>query len=395
MNKKNLKKILWISFFQAQGLDNTSLFNTLSQLSNFGHEVTLITVLSPRTNIFQNRLFKAIIIPFKRMPLLLSFLFTIILWFYLPIIIINSRIDTVVIEPGVQIISTIPSLFVSKIKKVNFILDVRSTPVETQFFSGKLLKYWFKVSVLIAKHTFDAITVITSSMAKKLFDDFRITDKKMGIWTSGVSLDLFDPSMFQENALQLRAKLNLLDCFVVFYHGAFTKSRGLLETINAVNLLKKRYPKIVLLLLGDGPFRSILEKAVNNYQLKDNVIITGPVDQIQVPNYICMSNLAIVPLPNNSYWRFQSPLKLLEYLAMEKTVVLTRIPAHIDIVHDSECGIYLSSVDPKEIAREIELAYLDRENLNDRGRVGRRLVEERYSWKRVVGDLEKLIVSFD
>ena len=77
MNKKNLKKILWISFFQAQGLDNTSLFNTLSQLSNFGHEVTLITVQSSRTNIFQNRLFKAIIIPFKRMPLLLSFLFTI------------------------------------------------------------------------------------------------------------------------------------------------------------------------------------------------------------------------------------------------------------------------------------------------------------------------------
>lgn len=392
-NKKSGKSILWVSFFQALGLDNASLLNTLIQLSNYGHRVSLITVKSSRTNIFVKKGFETLFIPFRKIPLLLSVFFAVFLWFYLPIFIIKSKIDTVIMEPGVQVLSAFPLLLISKIRKIAFILDIRSTPVETSNFSGTLLRYWFNISVLIAKHEFDAVTIITPLMAKKVCEDFKMENKKIGIWTSGVSLELFNPANFHNTGKQLRIKLNLEEKFVIFYHGAFTRSRGLGETINAIGLLRRRYPDLVLFLLGDGPFKHDLKQMVKTNSLQDNVIIADPVNQLQVPIYISMSDVAIVPLPDNLYWKFQSPLKLLEYLAMEKAVILTRIPAHYAIVQDEKCGFYVSSVDPQEIAQVIEFVYLNKESLYDQGRIGRRLIENRFSWEKVVGDLDRLIIS--
>ena len=74
-------------------------------------------------------------------------------------------------------------------------------------------------------------------------------------------------------------------------------------------------------------------------------LFTMQVDYEDVPKYISMSDVAIIPLPDMHYWRSQSPLKLLEYLAMTKTVIISDIPAHRAVIGDA-CGIYSPSLHP-------------------------------------------------
>jgi glycosyltransferase involved in cell wall biosynthesis len=249
------------------------------------------------------------------------------------------------------------------------------------------------VSVLIAKKLFDGITIITATMKKKVCNDFDLKPDKVGVWTSGVSDSLFNPKNLISESMELKRKFGLTGKFVVFYHGVFSSTRGLTETIDALKILLPKYPNIVFFLLGTGPLASKLSALIQTEGLQENVIIGNPVDQVEVPKFISMCDIGIVPLPDHPYWRFQSPLKLLEYLAMEKVVILTDIPAHRAVIGEATCGVYISSINPMEIAKAIEYVYLNKDSLKERGKIGREIVKREYTWEKVAGSLENYLLS--
>ena len=123
------------------------------------------------------------------------------------------------------------------------------------------------------------------------------------------------------------------------------------------------------------------------------ITVHDSVNYLNVPEYINMCDVGIVPLPNSPDWRYQCPLKLLEYLAMEKVVIATDIPANRNVLKKSKCGIYVSSTDPKQIAEAIVYAYNHRNELKKWGVSGREIIMERYSWLKVSGDLERYLLQ--
>jgi glycosyltransferase involved in cell wall biosynthesis len=190
----------------------------------------------------------------------------------------------------------------------------------------------------------------------------------------------------------MREKLGLSDKFIIFNHGAL-RLGGLVETIKAVSMLKDKYPDLVLFLLGSGIHVSRLKNLVREIGVQKNVIIHEKVDYSEVPKYITMCDLGIVPLPDLPIWRHQCPLKLLEYLAMEKAVIVTDIPANRDVIGNSRCGIFVPSVDPKEIAKAIIYTLENEENLKEWGSNGREIVKAKFSWEKVAEDLENYLSS--
>jgi glycosyltransferase involved in cell wall biosynthesis len=246
---------------------------------------------------------------------------------------------------------------------------------------------------LIAKKLFNGITVITPMMKDQICSHFNINPHGVGVWTSGVSTALYDPRKFTSESVELKKQLGLSEKFVVFYQGVFSATRGLTETIKAVSILKPKHADIVLFLLGSGPAVPMLTSLAKKDDLQENVIIHGTVNPVEVPKFISMSDVCISPLPDHPYWRFQCPLKLLEYLAMEKTVIVSDIPAHRFVIKGKKCGIYIQTVEPTEIAKSIEYAYQNRKKLSGWGEAGRAIVENKYTWEKVAADLEDYLLS--
>jgi glycosyltransferase involved in cell wall biosynthesis len=160
-----------------------------------------------------------------------------------------------------------------------------------------------------------------------------------------------------------------------------------------MKILRPDYPNVVLFLLGTGPMVSKLKQAVQKAGLEEHVIIHDPVNYAEIPKFIEISDVCIVPLPDHPYWRFQCPLKLLEYLAMEKAVILTDIPAHRTVIGEAKCGVYVPSVNPTEIAKAIEYVCLNKDSLNEQGKIGREIVKKEYTWEKVAGSLENYLLS--
>jgi glycosyltransferase involved in cell wall biosynthesis len=396
-----IKKIVWLTplFLDIQ-LHRTTQLEIIKNLAKKGNDIILIGMRSknsfrlPHNDDERSNLPRLRLVPIRYFPVVAPVIYAFVAAFILPLIILSFEPDFVIIDPDISVISSIPGIIISKLRKTKFVLDIRSVPVELQSYRGLLRNFWFNISVLIAKSLFSGITTITPMMKEDVCTDFSLKPSKIGVWTSGVSAKLFDPDVCNIQSNNMRNKFGLSEKFIVFYHGNLSSSRGLLETCEAMIKLKK-YPKIVLYLLGSGPFALSLKSFIKREKLQDNIIIHDPVEYEQVPNFICMSDVCIIPLPDHPDWRSQSPLKLFEYLSMEKVVIATDIPAHRSVLENQKCGIYLSSVKPEEIAKIIEYASDNKEQLSSWGKQGRKIILQKYTWDKVAGVFEDYLNSID
>lgn len=400
------KKIVWVSgLILDYSLSKTTQFEILKNLSKRGHHTILFGMRSRQTmrtkttkdnygpGCFGSLRF--FFVPIRYFPVIAPAINALVMAFLLPAYIAVSNPDFVIMSPEISIISSIPSLFVSKIRKTKLILDIRSTPVESVGFRGSAMAFWFDVSILVAKRFFSGITIITPMMKREISEKFSINPQKIGVWSSGVSTSLFNPDVWDKQGASLRTELCLSGKFVVLYHGWFAASRGITETVEAIRVLSQRSPDIMFFLLGTGPSASELKSLIKKKKVENSVIIHDSVEYAHVPKYIAMCDVSIVPLPDTIEWRFQSSLKLLEYLAMGKVVILTDIPAHRFVIGEEKCGIYISSTEPSEIAKAIGYARLNEKDLEKWGRIGREIVKKNFDWEMVAINLEKYLLSLE
>ncbi len=73
---------------------------------------------------------------------------------------------------------------------------------------------------------------------------------------------------------------------------------------------------------------------------------------------------------------------------MEKVVVHSDIPAHRDIIGKETCGIYISNINPAEIAKSIIYALHNKGKLKNWGKIGRNIILDGYTWQNVASELE-------
>jgi glycosyltransferase involved in cell wall biosynthesis len=387
------RSLLWASYtLLDRSLNKAALIDILKGLSSLGYETSLIALYSNTKAQSEKPPTRTILVPLRSFPFLQPVMYTGVLSVLLPLKILLYNPDFVILEPDVHVMSAFTGLLVSKIKKTKFILDIRSIPVETAGFRGFMQKFWFSISVSIAKKFFNGITIITPMMRDEICNQFNIDKSSVGVWTTGVSSSIFDAKNFK-NTSELRKNLGLTGKFIVFYHGVFSPSRGLQETVETIKIIRTKYPDIVFFLLGAGTATGALKSLVHEYGLEDNVIIHNPVEHTAVPEFIAMSDVCIIPLPLNNFWRFQCPLKLLEYLSMEKVVIASDLPAHRIVMGDKKCGIYVSSVVPTELAKCIEYAYKNQDQLKEWGKSGLQIIKDRYDWEKVAQDLERYLLT--
>jgi len=372
-------------------LSGSERIERLSYLSKEGNEVYLIAANFEKS--FYRKRANAnthlISIPLKYKTLISPMLYGLSLFFFLPFYVAKVRPDFVFTD-----VSPAPFLiwkpFFSKALKFKLILDIRSTPVNPGGARGRLGNTYFSIAVFVAKTMFDGMTIVTPMMRDEICSMFDINSKWVGILSNGISDEFLKFEEKSSKRTDLRTKLGLDDRFVILCHGSLNRpNAGLAESMEALALIKKEYPDIVLFILGQASakYSHFWEKKIKEYSLQDRVLLHGPVDFYEVPEFISMSDVGLVPLPNIPIWRFQQPLKLLEYMAMKKSIIVSESPAHRHVVGSNRNAIYLADVNPRDIAEAMKYAYSNRDKLKDWGEVGQKIVIAKYAWKRVNEDL--------
>ncbi len=379
-------KILWIAHRDLVNDLNVSTWIEMTKsLLKRNHEVTLIALSKSKQKYGHslpgltlneikviNR-FPLVAITFHLQVLIQSFF-----W------ILDSRPDVVMTHP-ITAIFLLPVMLMTRILKlkIKFILDVRTLPIRFKNLNDTIKNSLVSFSIWLGKHFFHGVTVITPSLQRILCERFHLDPGKTGIWMSGVNADVFSPQ--NEPIMRTGQKMT------VMYHGALAENRGLLETIEAMFDIKSKISGVQLIILGKGFGYEKLVERVEQLDLREFVQFHDSVAYEKIPDHIARADIGIIPLPDELCWQVSSPLKLFEYLAMAKPVILSPIEAHTSVLDSCPAAIFLKSTSPEDISEGIKSAYARRDSFHQMGKKGREFILDHFTWDSQARNLETFI----
>ena len=185
----------------------------------------------------------------------------------------------------------------------------------------------------------DLITATAKPLKEQIdnyLKEFKIKDKKVIYLANAVNDNLFDPDKPYDmpNDLVLGNKTFL-------YYGSLWGSWFDWDIIKEISSLDKNYK---IYLIGDD--RNI-DSIKNN--LSKNVVFLGLKKQSELPAYLKYVDYALLPFKTDTIGNYVSPLKIFEYISMNKNVIATCLP---DIVGYPNTYFVRNIKDLKEIIKE-------------------------------------------
>ena len=182
-------------------------------------------------------------------------------------------------------------------------------------------------------------------------EDYEITKKRLKpkecYLINGVGLDISKyEKMSDEFILEKRKSLGLeKDDFILIMIAELNQNKNQIQLIKAMELLRDEYPKIKVILVGEGDKRKELEKEIRERKLENNIQLLGfRTDVIELIN---IANLGVL-----LSYREGLPRSIMEMMANGKKVIGTDIRGIRDLIVSEDIG-YLVNIGDFESIRNI------------------------------------------
>ena len=219
--------------------------------------------------------------------------------------------------------------------------------------------------------------VTVTDYLKHQYLEAGIPESKILVWPDAV-----EPSMFDLPFSQHRQALGLpTEGKIATYCGHFYESKGIDHVIDAA----KNLPKIWFCLVGGWP--EDIERCRIQAQGLKNVHFAGFVPNQQVPKYLAASDFLLMPNSMRHKLAYTtSPLKLFEYMAAQRPIIASDIPALQGFLRHQENAYLVEPDSPDAIASAVQ-------TLVDHPNLAAQMVEQawqevqQYTWSRRAQDI--------
>ena len=171
---------------------------------------------------------------------------------------------------------------------------------------------------------------------------------------------------------------------VVGYIGSLRALEGVDLTADAVARLHSDGHDIRLLVVSGKANQEELRERCESLELGENVIITGPVSHERVPHYYGLIDIFVVSRPNERVTRLVTPLKPFEAMMMERAVIVSDLPALVEIIEDGVRGLCFKAGDESDLAEKINYLMNNPEERERLGSEAQQWVESERTWPKVI-----------
>ncbi len=165
---------------------------------------------------------------------------------------------------------------------------------------------------------------------------------------------------------------------LLLYLGSLHPWKGVPTLVEA--LVHLRRPARLKVVGGNNERIAELRALAQRLGVADRVLLSGPCPPAERFAVIQEADVCLLPLSTTSIGsRYTSPLKLFEYLAMGKPVVVSDLPSMRAVVTDGETALLARAGDPSAFAGAIERILADRALAERLGANGA-ILAERFTW---------------
>jgi glycosyltransferase involved in cell wall biosynthesis len=167
--------------------------------------------------------------------------------------------------------------------------------------------------------------------------------------------------------------------------GRLTPEKGFDLALSAFRSITGKFPRVKMVIAGDGPERSRLEQQAAELGLKERVDFLGWVAPDRVASLMASSTIVVLPSRREGL-----PLAVLESALMARPIVAASVGGVPEIITDQETGLLFAKEDVAALAEKMALLLRHPEMAIQLGRTARLRVQERFSFDRFLAGYEDL-----
>ena len=241
---------------------------------------------------------------------------------------------------------------------------------------GKLI---YLTSVFIDKLTkfkADFVQCLCQFGADRCKTLYKMSDNKIFIVSNGV-----DTKKFTIRPMPKKK--------TIFFIGSAVEHKGLDILIRALPIVTKAYLDIEVFVLGEANKRekSLIQFA-KELGVNSKINWQRSISQNQMPKFYQKAYLVVLPSRLDLF-----PMTALETMSSGIPLIAAKIGGLPEIIEDGVSGLIINKEDSEELATAIIKLLDDPKKAEEMGKKGREIVEQKFTWEKVVEKYEKEIYN--
>ena len=219
--------------------------------------------------------------------------------------------------------------------------------------------------------------IIAVSRAAKAFIE-HFTDVPISIVPNGVDDKRFSPTKEKD---KIKAKFEIKGN-VVLYVSRMSYRKGPHVLLNAFSKIEDA----TLVMVGSGEMLPFLKAQAKFLGIEDRVVFMGYVPDDLLPEIFKMADIFVLPSISSEAFG----IVVLEAMASGVPVIATNVGGIPEVLKENEAGLLIPPGNELELRKAIQKLLNNEELRKWYGINGRKAVEEKYSWDKVVVEIEKV-----
>jgi glycosyltransferase involved in cell wall biosynthesis len=240
----------------------------------------------------------------------------------------------------------------------------------------------------------DLIVSVTPQIASYLVTRFHGASDKIKIIGNGVDVEKFHPILDPALLEDWRRRLGIeKEDRVIAFVGNLAPWQGV-DTLIASGLrLLTKMEKLKFLIVGEGMMKDPLLARVTERRLGGSFIFTGMMPHETVPFLINVADICVAPfIARRNEKTGVSPLKVFEYLACGKPVIVSRIEG-LEMIEEAGIGVLVNPEDSADLGNAVSKLLNEPEQRREMGRKGSEIVRNHFRWELRVDAIEQLLTG--
>jgi glycosyltransferase involved in cell wall biosynthesis len=215
--------------------------------------------------------------------------------------------------------------------------------------------------------------------------------RHLGATTTQLVHDGIDTTIFKKKEdTNCRQKLGISnDAIVVAFVGRLIYAKGVQDLISAFSRVKATAPEVILLIVGDGPYKTNLENLAYQTKCASSILFLGQRNQDEVIDLLSATDIFVNPSYSEGLG-----ISMIEAASIGLPIIATDVGGTREIVTTDKTGILVKAGDVRQLAEELCRLRADRELRGKLGDNARMLVEQKFNWDKITEEYIKLYTSF-
>jgi len=254
---------------------------------------------------------------------------------------------------------------------------------------NRIIVFLIKRVEKMAARNSDQIVSVTPYIASYLIKEFHCQPDRIKVISNGVNTKKFYPIHDKNLLAQWRERLNIGDGeILIVFIGNLAPWQGIEYLIQVSPLLLKEKKNVRFLIVGDGVWKDKFQMSVSELGLSDYFIFTGMVDYEQIPAYINIADICV--LPKRKLKSGYSPIKLYEYMACGKPIISSQAEG-LGFIEEEGIGRVIDPEDTVSFKEAMKDLIQDRKKREAMGERALFVAREKFDWEIKVIEIEKIL----